>query len=127
MVPLAADLCGDLFCFQHFLLVGSLGHHGSTKNPLRTCHAHLGTYALVDFFLDQHHLGAFVADLSSLTFLAFLTFPAFQISPASHVRLVLFGKIVEEQNGHQIGDVLRKAPFFEEAIPVRQGSVALDS
>ena len=124
---LLAVLCGDPFCFQHFLLVGSSEHHGSTVNPLRTCHARLGTYVLVNFSLDQHHLGAFVADLSSLTFLAFLTSPAFQTFPASHVRLVLLGKIEEEQNGHQIGDVLQKAPFFEEAIPVRLGRVALGS
>ena len=75
----------------------------------------------MNFTLDKHHLGAFVADLSFLTFLASLTFPA------SHVRLVLLGKIVEEQNGHQIGDALRKVPFFEEAVPVRLESVALGS
>ena len=81
----------------------------------------------MNFFLDQHHLGAIVADLSSLTFLASLTFPAFQTFPASHVRLVLLEKIVEEQNGHQIGDALRKVPIFEEAVPVRLGSVVLGS
>ena len=124
MVPLAADLCVDLFCFQHFLLVDS---HDSTVNPLRTCHARLGTCALVDFFLDQHHLGAFVADLSFLTFPAFLTSPASQTFPAYHVRLVLLGKIVEEQNGHQIGGVLQKTLFFEEAIPIHLGSATLDS
>ena len=123
MVPLAADLCGDLFCFQHFLLVDN---HDSTVNPLHTCHAHRGIYALVDFFLDQHHPGAFVGDPSSPTCLAFLIFPAFQIFPALHVRLVLLGKIVEEQNGHQIGNVLQMALFFEEAIPVHLGSAALD-
>ena len=124
MVPLAADFCGDLFYFQHFLLVDS---HDSTVNPLQPCHARRGICALVEFFLDQHHPGAFVADPSSPTCLAFLIFPVFQTFPAFHVRSALLERIVEELNGHQTGGVLQKALFFEEAIPIHLGSAALDS
>ena len=67
---------------------------------------------------DQHHLGVFDAGLAFLTFHASHAYP---------VQLMLLRKIVEQKNGHQIGDALRKVPFFEEAVPVRLGSVALGS